>query len=186
MLYTLVGNDLGTWEGYYVADLFATPEGNLNTAAYSLLGGVVADGFVAFVPNPNYITQGYTFTGIFYGLFGGPGLSSFSGYGMAWWEWLLLVDPAKDTNAGTAAVAEALSVRPTNCVELSGLELAKKVALETNKPVNRAKVGAYGTMPDLGVARATTTFTEGALPKVKTSGTLKVRDDAKKLSVSVK
>ncbi|MCQ4879541.1 hypothetical protein [Alistipes onderdonkii] len=83
-------------------------------------------------------------------------------------DYLMLINPANDPNAVTAAaVARELEVRPANnFVELRGPELIQVLWSEqTGKPVNRATFGGYGMQPDLGVADAVATFSEGSMPQ---------------------
>lgn len=172
---------IGKYSSYFIQNLFSCEE---STSLYSgtglFIGGRVADGFVAFVPNPDDLdnpTEPLTFAGMYFGAFTGynPATGAFTGHagGLAHVKWLLLVDPAVDTKANTSAVTKAVSVHPNNYVELRGTELIRALQLESNgKPANRAKVGGYGTMPDLGVADATTTFSEGTMPQA--SGSFKM------------
>uniref|UniRef100_UPI004025BA48 hypothetical protein n=1 Tax=Alistipes onderdonkii TaxID=328813 RepID=UPI004025BA48 len=171
-LYPASKRYIGKYSSYFVQNLYSCEE---STSLYSgtglFIGGRVADGFVAFVPNPDDLdnpTEPLTFAGMYFGAFTGydPATGAFTGHagGLAHVKWLLLVDPAVDTKTNTSAVAKAVSVHPNNYVELRGSELIRALQLETNgKPVNHAKVGDYGTQPDLGVADATTTFSEGVM-----------------------
>ena len=83
------------------------------------LCGYVDDGILAFVPNPNYVTQGYTFKGIYWGGFGNydPTTGKFMNLAadLVQFDYLMLINPANDPNAVTAAaVARELEVRPAN------------------------------------------------------------------------
>jgi hypothetical protein len=140
-LYATAGNYLGMMSGYYISDLFVYEEGT--NAFFNdglLIGAVVADGFVAFVSNSS-ITYGgmpVTFSGIRYGAFDyyDPATGFYTDYyqgHFVTYKWLLLVDPAVDTNVNATTIAEAMSARPTNLVELRGVELGRALLNENNR-----------------------------------------------------
>lgn len=164
---------IGMFKTYHVGNLFTYEENptGINGSQGCIYAGYVDDGMLAFVPNPNYVTQGYTFKGIYWGGYGNydPATGKFTNLAadLVQFDYLMLINPANDPNAATAAaVARELAERPANnFVELRGPAMAKAVWFEQNgKPANRAKVGCYGDLPDLGVADAAATFSEGVMP----------------------
>lgn len=175
MLYVLgpqlVGNVTLQSKNYYVNVLYGNEE---NTSVYSgrglLLGAKVADGLVAFVPNPGLqASNNMTFTGMWFGIYTGYDASTntFSGSlgGLLYYKWLLLADPTMYPASTVATIAKSLSVRPENYVELRGPELVKVLMDEQDRlPANRGKNAVAVEMPDLGVANATATFSEGVVP----------------------
>ncbi len=165
---------IGMFKTYHVGNMFTYEENptGINGSQGCLYAGYVDDGILAFVPNPNYVTQGYTFKGIYWGGFGNydPTTGKFMNLAadLVQFDYLMLINPANDPNAVTAAaVARELEVRPANnFVELRGPELIQVLWSEqTGKPVNRATFGGYGMQPDLGVADAVATFSEGSMPQ---------------------
>ena len=165
---------IGMFKTYHVGNMFTYEENptGINGSQGCLYAGYVDDGILAFVPNPNYVTQGYTFKGIYWGGFGNydPATGKFTNLAadLVQFDYLMLINPANDPNAVTAAaVARELEVRPANnFVELRGPELIQVLWSEqTGKPVNRATFGGYGMQPDLGVADAVATFSEGSMPQ---------------------
>ena len=63
---------IGMFKTYHVGNMFTYEENptGINGSQGCLYAGYVDDGILAFVPNPNYVTQGYTFKGIYWGGFG--------------------------------------------------------------------------------------------------------------------
>lgn len=132
-----------------------------------LLGAEVAEGLVAFVPNPNLIaSNNLTFTGMWFGIYSDydPQANRFTGSagGIVHFQWLLLADPALYPASRMAAVNRSLSVHPKNYVELQGPELAK-VLLEDlhRRPANRGENFRIVEMPALGAAKAQVEFRQG-------------------------
>lgn len=166
MLYPASGHYFGQVENYHVANRFTTEE---NTSLYNgsglFIGASVGEGYYAFVPSPNIIAQGLTVTGMYFAAYSGYDVATgnLTGYlgGLAHYKWLMLVDPAIDGDQA-AAVTKALSVRPTNYVELRGPALAKALWTElADKPANRAVETVRVSMPAPAKANVNSTFTEG-------------------------
>lgn len=131
LVYPKALSGLGMYSKYYVSNYFMWEEKptGLHTIDYALCGVYVNEGILAFVPNANYIPLGYTFTGIYFGAFNDAEFTDLAGY-LAKYKHLLLVDPAHDPNAKTAAaVSKELRTlkAPTNYVELRGVDLLKAV-----------------------------------------------------------
>ena len=154
---------------YYIANGFTELE---STSVYraqpgTMYGGYVADGFIAFTPNPNFVSQNHTFVGLFFGAYESYNaetgeVASLAG-GMEHFQYLLLVDPESDPHgAEAAAVAEALAaVRPTNYVELRGAQLAAAI---WNERIDRFAGCGNRAFKDEFVSRAveaTTSFEAG-------------------------
>lgn len=131
LVYPTASNDLGKYGTYYVTNFFQWEEKptGLHTIDYALIGIYVREGIIAFVPNDQYVTMGYTFTGMYFGAFKDAGFTDQAGY-LTKLKHLLLVDPAFDPNAkAAAAVAKTLGglKAATNYVELRGPALTKAV-----------------------------------------------------------
>lgn len=166
MLYTGSGHYFGQVQNYHVTNRFTTEE---NTSLYNgtglFIGASVGEGYYAFVPSPSIIAQGLTVTGMYMAAYSGydAATGTLTGYlgGLAHYKWLLLVDPAIDGDQ-TAAVTKALSVHPTNYVELRGPALAKALWKEiAGKPANRAVETVRVPMPAAAKAKVNSTFSEG-------------------------
>ena len=163
----LIGNVTLQGTDYFV-NVAYTAEGD--DGVYSgrglLLGAPVADGLVAFVPNPQLqASNNLTFTGMWFGIYAGydPATNKFSGGegGIVFHEWLLLADPDLYPAADMASVVKALSVQPGNYVELRGPELAKVIVGENRMPADRGRECEIVGMPALGAAKAKVEFRQG-------------------------
>lgn len=126
----------------------------------------MADGLVAFVPNPQLqASNNLTFTGMWFGIYADydPATNIFSGGegGIVFHEWLLLADPDLYPAADMASVVKALSVQPGNYVELRGPELAKVIVGENRMPADRGRECEIVGMPVLGAAKAKVEFRQG-------------------------
>lgn len=145
-------SDLGRFSNYYVTNFFTWEENTtqLHTIDYAMLGIYVDKGIIAFVPNPSYVEQGYTFTGIYVGAFEDSEYQKQVGY-LSKFKHLLLINPENDSNASTAAnVSRKLSEmkNPANYVELRGPELMKALWKEAvGKPINYGKNPLQGDRP---------------------------------------
>lgn len=165
---------IGMFKTYYVGNLFTFEENptGINGSQGCLYGGYVEDGMLAFVPNPNYVTQGYTFKGIYWGGYSNydPAAGKFTNLAadLVQFDYLMLVNPANDSNAATAkAVSKELAARPANnFVEVRGPKLIQAIWNEkAGKPVNR---GANPLEGEVSVRIATPTmssFAEGFVPR---------------------
>lgn len=163
----LIGNVTLQGTDYFV-NVAYTAEGD--DGVYSgrglLLGAPVADGLVAFVPNPQLqASNNLTFTGMWFGIYADydPATNKFSGGegGIVFHEWLLLADPDLYPAADMASVVKALSVQPGNYVELRGPELAKVIVGENRMPADRGRECEIVGMPALGAAKAKVEFRQG-------------------------
>lgn len=173
-LYPASGRYIGKYSSYFVQNLYSCEE---STSLYSgtglFIGGRVADGFVAFVPNPDDLDnpeEPLTFAGMYFGAFSGytPATGTFTGHagGLAHVKWLLLVDPAVDTKTNTSAITKAVSVHPNNFVELRGAELIRALQSEANgKPVNRGATPLEGEVSARTATPAMSSFSEGFAPR---------------------
>lgn len=173
-LYPTSQRYIGKYSSYFIQNLYSCEE---STSLYSglglFIGGRVADGFVAFVPNPddlNNPNEPLTFAGMYFGAFSGydPATGAFTGHagGLAHVKWLLLVDPAVDTKTNTSAVTRAVSVHPNNFVELRGSELIRALQLEANgKPANRGADPLEGEVSVRVVTPTMSSFSEGFAPR---------------------
>lgn len=165
---------IGMFKTYYVGNLFTYEENptGINGSQGCIYGGYVEDGMLAFVPNPNYVTQGYTFKGIYWGGYSNydPAAGKFTNLAadLVQFDYLMLVNPANDPNAATAkAVSKELAARPANnFVEVRGPKLIQAIWNEkAGKPVNR---GANPLEGEVSVRIATPTmssFSEGFAPR---------------------
>lgn len=131
LVYPKAKCDMGMFSTYYVTDFFTWEENpnGLHTIDYALCGVYVGEGFLAFVPNDNYTSMGYTFTGMYFSAWSDAEYKNQVGY-LNIFKHLLLVDPAHDPNAKTAAaVSKELRTlkAPTNYVELRGVDMLKAV-----------------------------------------------------------
>lgn len=123
--------DLGMYSKYYVSNYFLWEEKptGLHTIRYAMEAVYVADGIVAFVPNPGYVEMNYTFTGIYIGAFESREYGQPAGY-LSKYKHLLLVHPDADPNKKTAAsVTKTIDeLKPTtNYVELRGPALVRTI-----------------------------------------------------------
>lgn len=133
---------------YHISNRFTWEESatGIHSIAYGILGGYVDDGFLAFVPNNAYVESGYTFNGIYWGAYSSydpqTGVCSSLAADMQNFTYLLLVDPAVDPNAHTAATVKRklTTMRPSNFVELQGPALTK--ALWNEQTGRRPKISA--------------------------------------------
>lgn len=173
---------------YYVRNGFSYEEGDtvFPTQNGTMYGGYVADGFIAFTPNPNFVGQGYTFIGLWFGCYTGYDGTNWTGGigGIGHFKYLLLVDPEYDPNeAAATAVSKALKVQPTNYVELRDLELAKALHIEKLGGLKARKANIKGESVSRPAA-AQTTFQAGRFPQRSGSATEKIA--AKKLVLKTK
>jgi hypothetical protein len=126
MLYVSSDKYVGVHSAYgfpfHIFTMFTIEEDDYvyNGITDGMIGAVVGDGMIAFVPDPTYAEAGYTLSGLFFGAFDEADIESYFNGGLAFYSWILLVDPAVDSNA--AAVAETMA-RPKNYVEMRGTDL---------------------------------------------------------------
>ncbi len=184
IIYTLGGQAFdATYQGaplgilYTFNGLRVYPDITLNVA---LVGGVVEEGYLAFVSNPGYTQQGVEFNGFTLAAFTDNTYAESDGFLEVYTD-LMLVDPAVDDKAPAqkSAAAKTLSLQslrnlaanaatPNNFVELRGHERMRALIDEIrgNKGAirNAAQTIEPVAMPALGVAEAKVSFRSG-LPK---------------------
>lgn len=179
IIYVLKGQPMGTipyqsstlYLKYYILD----KEKSMGSDAIDgmMVGGVTEDGYLALVCSPDWSDQ-YNFDTILVKAYTDANYTNSIGNWESYTSPLMV--PATGGNTGAAAprkvasdklltLSKEISINPSNYVELRGRERAHALIDELfGKPVNRAKVGCYGDLPDLGVANATATFSEGVMP----------------------
>lgn len=171
LVYPFAKSNLGRYGNYYVTNFFQWEEQptKLHTIDFAMVGVYVDEGIIAFVPNPGYVSQGFTFTGMYFGAFNDIEYTNQAGY-LAKVKHLLLVDPAVDPNGKTvAAAAKKLDglKAPTNFVELRGPALVKAIQTELNgSPKNQADQMLSVDTPVSAAVDARVTFTPGT-PNVR-------------------
>ncbi len=132
---------------YYAHLLVATEAAGLQLGYSSMLvGGYVADGYIAFASSELYNGGTLGEYGLRLGLFADEAYSSYAG-AVAGYDDLLLVDPAKDDN-GLAPAPEALA---TKKLQLNGLkeEICKTPMnyVETERGRMRSIIDKYNSTP---------------------------------------
>lgn len=178
MVYLLAQGNTGTTsQSLYAVPRFLCQENSQSIFAvdYAMVGGKVADGIIAFVPNPGYTTQGYTFDCYFINLYSTydaeSGAYSGSQGGVLAMGWPLLVEPSAEgtVDAGTLnLLGKALTYVPDNYVELRGLDRARAM-LQDRQTMNFAKNRTIveTQMPAGAAVEAKASFTPGtAAPAV--------------------
>lgn len=148
------------------------------TLDYTLIGGVVEEGYLAFVSNPNYTAQGVDFNDFALAAFTDKAYQQYYGLLEAYVD-PMLVDPAVDDKAPAAIAAKTVSLQslrnlaanaatPANFVELRGRQRMRALIDELHadkKAVrNSAQTIEPVAMPALGTAEAKVSFRSG-LPK---------------------
>ncbi len=165
LLYSLADQIIGTYQGMPVSYWMTDTAFGGYSADYALVGGLVDDGYIAFVAYPGYIQQGITFSGFRFLAFTDQSLET-AAVGMTWLYNLMLVDPAKDDMAKSAEIVTAMtevSAEPANCVELRGPDRLRAVMGERGKvlPVNAAQVAMPVVRSSASAVNARVTFTPG-------------------------
>lgn len=174
VLYSISDQIIGSYDGEPVSYWMTTTTLKAYSVDYALLGGQVDDGYIAFVGNPNYISQnGLTFDGMRFLTFSDESLGTATG-GLRWYYNLMLEDPGKaiPMSAPSAAVSKlqlekiaAAFAQPQNCVELRGRErlhaLIDEYVGRDRTPVNVAQPVMHVERSDAQVANAKVTFASG-------------------------
>ncbi len=128
----------------FIAIRPALSDGRFATMDYVLLGGYVADGYIAFVDNDTP----YGFSGLMMVLYGDEGYAQ-ALEAISWYQDILLVDPAKDDN-GLAPAPEAPAVAAKK-LQLGGLKKEISEApmnyVETPKGRIRSIIDKYNSTP---------------------------------------
>lgn len=148
------------------------------TLDYTLIGGVVEEGYLAFVSNPNYTAKGVDFNGFALAAFTDKTYQQNYGLLEAYVD-PMLVDPAVDGKAPAAIAAKTVSLQslrnlaanaatPANFVELRGRQrmhaLIDELHADKKAVRNSAQTIEPVAMPALGTAEAKVSFRSG-LPK---------------------
>ncbi len=178
VLYSIKNQIVGTYNNLPVSYWMTTSTYGGYSANYALVGGIVGDGYIAFVPQPEYDKgdSPLKFTGIRFLAFEDNTLKTPKG-GITWFYNLMLVDPTVDAANPMPASAESSAVSlsslqaiakasatPNNFVELRGdarMGALIKEFVGKKSAVNYAVGVKSVVMPDLGVAKAKTTFQAG-------------------------
>lgn len=169
------------------------------TLDYALVGGLVEEGYMAFVSLPDYAAQNVDFNGFLLGAFEDNTYASRKGILEAYNE-IMLVDPAVDDKApatGKSVATKAFSMHslrnlaanaaiPNNFVELRGHERMRALINEMRAGTVRNVAEQIVTvdMPMLGAADSKVTFKAGEFPKHKGNTTEAIK--ANKLVVRTK
>ena len=139
LLYSL-SQPLGQWNGYYLLPVITEESYGLFSSEYDalIIGGVVMDGYIAFVGSPSYLERyGYNFNGIAAYAYKDANYKTGAGP-VAWYTDLLLVAEAKDDNgvAPTASAAltaelhkisDAISSLKFNCVQPEKIQIRQAI-----------------------------------------------------------
>lgn len=168
------GTLLGTYGPYYLSTLILDENTmKLYTGSYAMIGGLAADGYMAFVS----AQSAYAFNGIAIYAYNDATLSSSLG-ALELFTDIMLEDPAvaAANSAAPAAVtaktaqlhklAAEMAATPLNCVELQGRARIHALIDEMNadrgsKLVNRATKSVEGGQPIVRKAAAKTSFEAG-------------------------
>ena len=136
---------------------------------YPFIGGAVADGYIYFVPTPNYVEQGATFRYLYT-------LSTTTPYSIL--TDMLLVDPAKDMGGIPELAAERIAElrrmaaelrQPRNYVERLEFSVSTERGSVKTVPTDYAKGFLPASAPEAKVVRATVGFSD-AVQRANGSG----------------
>ena len=136
---------------------------------YPFIGGAVADGYIYFVPTPNYVEQGATFRYLYT-------LSTTTPYSIL--TDMLLVDPAKDMGGIPELAAERIAElrrmaaelrQPRNYVERLEFSVSTERSSVKTVPTDYAKGFLPASAPEAKVVRATVGFSD-AVQRANGSG----------------
>ncbi|WP_418173103.1 MULTISPECIES: hypothetical protein [Alistipes] len=136
---------------------------------YPFIGGAVADGYIYFVPTPNYVEQGATFRYLYT-------LSTTTPYSIL--TDMLLVDPAKDMGGIPELAAERIAElrrmaaglrQPRNYVERLEFSVSAERGSVKTVPTDYAKGFLPASAPEAKVVRATVGFSD-AVQRANGSG----------------
>lgn len=197
---TLKQQPLGKYGNYYLGYRFSDHATGMgaSTMDYMLIGGYVADGYLAFTVYPGYADK-YNFDSYMLYAYSDVDLTSALGY-VEWWYDLMLEDPAvAETSAAAAAATRQgeihaltaeMSKQITNYVELRDRERAHAIIDEI--VAKRAKTHGLQAVKnkvaiDTAASRpveAQTTFKAGQFPQY--SGDAATKIAAKNLVVKTK
>lgn len=174
VFYTLGKQAMGTTTGqggtYYLMPTYIDTSSGMGTSGnYAMVGGIVADGYMALVSN----NKNYNFNGMLFKAYSDPELTTSLG-NLAFYYDIMFEDPAIADKAASAAVVKAathsfrelaLNVStPDNFVELRGRERMHALIdeMKANKSVRNFAETIYPVeMPALGAVNATTSFDAG-------------------------
>lgn len=180
LLYAYTPERVGMFQSYYIVTGIIATNNGVYPGDGLLLGGLVEDGYVAFVSLPG-IKDSETheiidFSGFYFGAYStyDQATDSYSGFqgGLVWQDYPMFVDPAKATSSVSAPVASDTfsgivrnaGVKPANFVELRGRERIHALIDEyigKSKPVNRITTALPVDVPALGAVKAKVEFREG-------------------------
>ena len=127
---------------------------------YPFIGGAVADGYIYFVPTPNYVEQGATFRYLYT-------LSTTTPYSIL--TDMLLVDPAKDMGGIPELAAERIAElrrmaaelrQPRNCVERPEFSVSAGRGSVKTVPTDCAKGFLPASAPEAKAVRAAVGFSD--------------------------
>lgn len=136
---------------------------------YPFIGGAVADGYIYFVPTPNYVEQGATFRYLYT-------LSTTTPYSIL--TDMLLVDPAKDMGGIPELAAERIAElrrmaaglrQPRNYVERLEFSVSTERSSVKTVPTDYAKRFLPASAPEAKAVRATVGFSD-AVQRANGSG----------------
>ena len=142
---------------------------SLYAVNYPFIGGAVADGYIYFVPTPNYVEQGATFRYLYT-------LSTTTPYSIL--TDMLLVDPAKDMGGIPELAAERIAElrrmaaelrQPRNYVERLEFSVSAERGSVKTVPTDYAKGFLPASAPEAKVVRATVGFSD-AVQRANGSG----------------
>lgn len=173
---------------YMFGGMKVYPDISLNVA---LVGGLVEEGYLAFVSSPAYTSQGVDFNGFALAAFADNTYAEYVG-SLESYSDIILVDPAVDDTTPAETASKTVSLKslrnlaanaatPNNFVELRGRERMRALIdeMKANRSAeNMARTIEPVEMPALGVAAAKVTFKPG-VPQVSCDRSmLKVKGNA--------
>lgn len=174
VFYTLGMQATGTITGqggtYYLMPTYIDISSGMGMSGnYAMVGGVVADGYMALVSN----NKSYNFNGMLFQIYSNPELTESLGNWALYYD-IMFEDPAVADKTASAAVVKAathsfrelaLNVStPDNFVELRGRERMHALIdeMKANKSARNFAETIYPVeMPALGAVEATTSFEAG-------------------------
>lgn len=192
-VYALGGQSIdAVLQGMPLGILYRTTNGKIYDADWTIIGGQVDAGYIAFVANPGYLAnKDLEFDGFGLYVFTDETQSSIAGAAELYTS-LMLVNPAVDDTTPAETASKTVSLKslrnlaanaatPNNFVELRGRERMRALIdeMKANKRVsNAARTIEPVEMPALGVAAAKVTFKPG-VPQVSCDRSLlKVKGNA--------
>lgn len=165
-----------SFQGMPLGILYRTVDGNIYDVDWTIIGGYVEEGYIAFVANSDYIDYNLEFDGFGLYAFTDETMSSIAG-ALEIFTNLMFVDPAVDDMAPeeSSAAPKAVSMHalrnlavnaatPNNFVELRGRERMRALIdeMRAGKNVRNAAQSLKPVeMPALGEAKAKVSFKQG-------------------------